>query len=304
MELKTVSIVGLGALGAMFGAQLHRALPSGCLRAIVNEERMHRYQKAGIEINGERCDFEYILPGADVPAADLVIFATKFNDLGDAVKEAESQVGPETAVLSLLNGISSEEMLKEAFGEEKVLYCVAQGMDVRKKDSKVQYEHMGLLSFGERKGAPSQRVLALTRLLDQAGIAWETPADMENKLWSKFMLNCGVNQAAMVFNTNYGGLQQTGEAREAMLAAMREVLRLAIAEGIQLSEKDIDYWMEVLDNLAPQGFPSMRQDADAKRYSEVELFSGTVRKLGRKHQLPTPVNDSFYESIKKIEEAY
>lgn len=304
MEIQTVSLVGLGALGAMFGAQMQKNLPAGSLRVIADEARIRRYKKEGVNINGTLCHFNYTPPGADVSPADLVVFAVKFGALPEAIRAADSQVGKHTVVLSVLNGISSEAMLAEAYGPEKVLYCVAQGMDVRKSGNRVVYDHMGLLSFGERTGPPSARVQAVARLLARAGIAWETPEDMQKKMWSKFMLNCGVNQAAMVYNTTYGGLQQPGTPREAMLAAMREVLPLAKAEGVALGEEDIAYWMGVLNSLGPEGFPSMRQDADAKRPSEVELFSGTVRRLGQKHGLPTPVNDKFYETILAREAQY
>lgn len=304
MEFQTVDIIGLGALGAMFGRQIQRQLPVGSLRVIADEVRIRRYQTEGIFINDERVDFDYILPESKAAPADLIIFATKFSGLESAIEEAGSQVGPDTVVMSLLNGISSEEMLAEAFGAEKVLYCVAQGMDVRKVSNQVVYEHMGLISFGEKNGTPSSRVKAVAQLFERAGVAWETPDDMQQKLWSKFMLNTGVNQACMVYNTNYGGVQQPGAAREGMLSAMREVLPLAAAEGVKLSEADIDYWKDVIDGLSAEGYPSMKQDADAHRYSEVELFSGTVRQLGRKHHIATPVNDWIYEKIKEIEAKY
>ncbi|HBH13755.1 MAG TPA: 2-dehydropantoate 2-reductase, partial [Clostridiales bacterium] len=68
-----------------------------------------------------------------------------------------------------------------------------------------------------------------------------------------------------------------------------------------IEEKDIDYWLAILDSLNPEGMPSMRQDMLAKRYSEVELFSGTVIELGREHNLKTPVNEMLYNRIKEME---
>ncbi|MGX7195713.1 ketopantoate reductase family protein [Enterococcus olivae] len=303
MEIQTVSVIGMGALGAMFAAQMQKHLSSDQLRIVADKERIKRYEE-GLYVNGEVCHFAYFTPEQEVIPADLVIIAVKHSGLKAAVKSAKKHVGKKTMVLSLLNGILSEQMLAEAFGKEKVICCVAQGMDARRSQNRIDYENMGLLSFGEEKQPPTERVKTLTRFFDKVEIAYETPENMLVKIWSKFMLNCGVNQAAMVFDTNYGGLQKAGSAREAMIKAMKEVLQLAQAEGIALDETEITYWLDVLATLSAESFPSMKQDADAKRYSEVTLFSGTVLRLAEKHEIEVPVNYAFYQKIKEIESKY
>ena len=100
------------------------------------------------------------------------------------------------------------------------------------------------------------------------------------------------------------GAQQPGEARDIMIAAMREVLLLAAAEGVNLGEEDIDYWLSVIAPLNPAGKPSMRQDTEAKRKTEVELFSGTVLELSRKHGIPAPVNEMLNIRIRAMEDGY
>lgn len=89
-----------------------------------------------------------------------------------------------------------------------------------------------------------------------------------------------------------------------MLSAMREVLTLAHAEGIPLTEEDITMWTAVIDGITPTNEPSMRQDSKAHRKSEVELFSGTVRRLAQKHHISVPVNDWLYETITEMERHY
>ena len=89
-----------------------------------------------------------------------------------------------------------------------------------------------------------------------------------------------------------------------MIAAMREVMELSKLEGIGLSDVDIAYWLRILGTLSPQGKPSMRQDVEARRYSEVELFSGTVLHLAKKHGLSVPVNQMLHDHILTIEAGY
>lgn len=302
--MQQVYVIGMGALGIMFGRQMALNMPGGGVRFIAGAQRQQRYNTEGVFCNGQPCDFVYQTPGAPAPVADLLIFAVKENGLNAAIQDAKSVVGDSTIVLSLLNGISSEETIAQAYGAEKVLYSVAQGMDATKTGNRLEYQNMGLISFGEKSGPPTPRVREVAAFFDRVGIAYECPPDMQRKLWSKFMLNCGVNQVAMVCGANYGGLQQPGRAREMMLAAMREVMCISQKAGIGLTEQDISYWMEVLARLAPAGTPSMRQDADAKRKSEVELFSGTVCGLGQKYGVETPVNAQIYARIAEIESGY
>jgi 2-dehydropantoate 2-reductase len=89
-----------------------------------------------------------------------------------------------------------------------------------------------------------------------------------------------------------------------MIAAMREVMELSKYENVEITEKDLDYWLNILDTLNPEGKPSMRQDTEAKRPSEVDLFAGTVVNLGKKHNIPTPVNQMLYDEIKEMEKSF
>ena len=93
-------------------------------------------------------------------------------------------------------------------------------------------------------------------------------------------------------------MQESGKAREMMKAAMRETILVANAEGVDLSEKDMNDWIAIIDTLNPNGEPSMRQDSKAGRKTEVVLFAGTICELGKKHGIETPVNDEFLAKIK------
>ena len=89
-----------------------------------------------------------------------------------------------------------------------------------------------------------------------------------------------------------------------MLGAMREVVTVANAENIPLSEADVETWVSIIDNFPPEGAPSMRQDSLAHRRSEVELFAGTIRQLAQKHGIAVPVNDWLYEKVQEMEATY
>jgi 2-dehydropantoate 2-reductase len=304
-EIKNVSIIGLGALGVMFGHYLSKKMPKANLRIIADAERIRKYVSEKVYSNGEPCDFAYFRPDDPCEPADLLLFTVKFNGLKDAIQAARNHVGENTLVLSALNGISSEEMIGEAYGKDKVLYCVAQGMDAVKVGNQLTYENMGMLIFGDAEpGIVSDKVKKVAAFFDKVEFPYQINTDMRRKIWSKFMLNVGVNQVVAVIGGVYGDVQNEGPARDMMIAAMREVITLAEKEGIHLDESEIDYWMGVLGRLSPRGKPSMAQDVEARRPSEVELFAGTVIRLGERHGIPTPVNRELYERITAMEREY
>lgn len=302
-EIKTVSIIGLGSLGILFGNHLSKKMPMKDLRIIADRERIEKYQKDQIYCNGQRCDFHYVTPEEMGEPADLILFTVKFQNLAEAIEMVKNQVGKETIMMSALNGISSEEMIGQAYGMENIVYCVAQGMDGIKTGNRLDYEHMGMLCFGDREaGVVSNQVKMVEVFFKKTELPHEVETDMTKRLWGKFMMNVGVNQTAAVYECNYGGLQKEGSPRKTMVAAMREVIPLSEKEGIPLTEEDLSYWLKVLDTLRPEGKPSMQLDMEARKLTEVELFSGTVLTLGKKHKILTPVNQTLYKKVKCMED--
>ena len=301
-EIKRVGLIGLGAVGALYAAKL---LASGAdIRVIVDEERKERYSREGVFVNGARVDFPYVTP-EDAAPVDLLLIVTKEGGLLSAMETASGFVGPDTLIISLLNGVTSEGIVAERFGAENVLYSVAQGMDAVKTGNRLTYVHPGRIVLGEREeGKISARVQMTADYLNAHGVVCTPVCDMVRRQWGKLMLNVGLNQACMVFECDYGGVQQSGRPREVMLGAMREAQKMAAMEGYTISEAEFGEWVALLDSFSPDGKPSMRQDGEAHRKSEVELFAGTMVRLGRKHGAALPVNEWLYSRVKEIEAAY
>ncbi len=304
MPIRSVSLIGLGALGILFG---HRIAASAeapiAFRVVADAGRIARYRRDGVFSNGERCDFHYITP--DDPTAgpaDLLLIAVKSRDLPEAIRIARGQVGPDTVILSLLNGISSEAEIARVYGEDRVLLCTAQGMDVVKTGNRLTFDHMGYLAIGGREaGSQAEAVSRVAEFFDQVTIPYRVIPDMRRHQWGKFMLNVGINQALAVFDGDYGVAQRPGEVRDTVIAAMREVVALSVPENINLGEADIRDWLSIVDTLGPGGKPSMCQDLEAGRPTEVDLFAGTVLALGAKHGIDTPVNRMLYDRIRALE---
>jgi 2-dehydropantoate 2-reductase len=101
---------------------------------------------------------------------------------------------------------------------------------------------------------------------------------------------------------SYGVVQTSEHAQAIMESAMREVIAVAEAEQVNLVEKDIQEWYTFLHTLHPDGKTSMLQDIEAGRMTEVDIFAGKMIELGRRHGIPTPVNETLLHAIKVIEQ--
>lgn len=302
MKIENVAICGMGALGLMYGT--HIVDRGGSVRYVMDAARVEKYGGRVFYKNGApyRLDMR---DGAKETPADLLIVAVKATGLEAALDAMAKCVGEDTVILSVMNGITSEEILAARFGAAHMVYAVAQGMDAVKAGEKLTFTKMGQIIVGARTPRQQENVRAVDEYFDRVGVPHEIEADIMRRLWGKLMLNVGINQACMVYETNYGGCLVPGsEPYRAMIAAMREVIAVAHSEGIDIGEDDLNGYVRLLRTLDPEAMPSMRQDALAKRPSEVALFAGTICALAEKHGLLVPQNDYFYERIRAMEAAY
>jgi 2-dehydropantoate 2-reductase len=291
-------------MGAAY-ASIFYDMDSKGISFIAGGERFERLCREGLIVNGKHYPIPVFQPEDRSPPADLLIVAVKHHHLDNAIRDMKHRIGDETVIVSVMNGIESEERIGAVYGMNKVLYAVSVGIDAVRVGNRVSYANRGKVLFGEvRNPFPTERVKRIQALFDRAGITCETPPDMIRTLWWKFMINVGVNQASAALRAPYAVFQTSQEARRLMESAMREVNVLAREVGVHLSEVDIDNWRTILAGLHPHGKTSMLQDVEAGRKTEVEMFAGKVIELGRLHDVPTPVNEELYDIIIRIEESY
>ena len=127
-KIQSVALIGMGALGILYGHTMARKMKEGAVTFLVDEKRKQRYRADPPTFNGEPCRFAFCAPGDYPGEAELLIFGVKGTQLKEAIESVRPVVGPETIIVSLLNGITSETILEEAFPQATVLYSVAQGM--------------------------------------------------------------------------------------------------------------------------------------------------------------------------------
>ena len=303
-EIQTVGVIGLGALGTLFAKELADGFGLDHVLILADSGRIRRYESDGVYFNGERCDFRYTDAATCTEPLDLLLIATKFGALEKSIEACRHLVTPETTLVSVLNGVASEQVLGEAFSPDQIVWCVAQKMSAVKSGNQVTVSPVGELAIGVPAGMDTKHLDRLTAFFDAVSFPYSLPADIRTHMWSKLLCNVGINPPTMVFECGYGGLQKEGKPREVMFAAMREAVLVANAENIPLSEEDVKNWVAIVDGFPPQGTTSMAQDRMAKRKSEVELFAGTIRRLAAKHSIAVPTNDWLYQQVQRIEAEY
>src|SRR5271157_724335 len=269
---------------------------------VAREPRYDRLKAEGLVVNGKHYSIPVVHPDEATPPADLIIVALKHHSLPAAVHDLKNLVGDQTTLVSVMNGLDSEEYLGSIYGMDKLLYAIAVAIDALREGNSVTYTNPGKVIFGEPDNSPpSERVRCVQAAFEQAGVVTEIPADMMRMLWWKFMVNVGINQASAVMRAPYGVFQSSPDAQALMETLMREVLVLAQRVGVNLGEQDLDAWYAFLKTLSPKGKTSMLQDIEAGRKTEVEIFAGKMVELGKSHGIPTPVNQTLLSIVHVLE---
>lgn len=301
-EISSALVVGAGAVGTAVAGVIADHDPAA-VSILASGKRFERYRKDGFILNGVRKSFSLLSPDQG-RTADVIIVAVKTHQLDNAIQDMKSSVGPRTLIISLLNGISSEDALADAFGREKVLYAMILGIDAVREGNATRFSTGGVIHFGDARnveGAWSPRVSRIASFFTRVGVSFIVPPDMIRSLWYKFMINVGINQVSAIIRGTYGVFQTNTHARSVMEAAMAEVVAVSRAIGTGLEDADIESWYKTLLTLGPDSKTSMLQDVEAGRKTEVEAFAGTMIRLGRKAGIPVPVNQTLYRLLRAME---
>jgi 2-dehydropantoate 2-reductase len=315
-KIEKVLIAGAGAVGLITAEAVYRHKP-GAVAILAGGERLRRYRETGLWVNGERLDFTFADPGPEDSGPsdfsdpfDLIVAACKSHQLPQVIADMRRFVGGETIILSLLNGISSEGIIGAVYGAERLPLAMIIGTDSQNTGTGAAFTQRGIINFGDGEGRDTERDRLIAAFLTRVGLPFEYhPAGMRRAQWYKFMINVGLNQVSALLMIPYGPFKRDSpggirEVLELTESAMGEAIAVANAEGIDLGAADIEKFYQSTAKLDDRGFTSMCQDVRARRKTEAELFGLTVMEYGKKHHIPTPVNEVLYRAIRGIEQTY
>ena len=304
-EIKNVLICGIGAIGSIYANKINEFSPEK-LKILVDEARLEKYKKVPKIFNGKELKLNYILPQDKSFQADLIIIATKFDGLSEAVTNIKNFIKNDTIILSLLNGVTSEEIIAAKYGWEHILLSYFIGHSAMRKGNNIIFDGTGDIVFGGKFNNKTDKnnINLLKNYFDNAKISYKIPNDMPRALWLKFMMNVSSNQPSAILNMTFGQMQRNKHYKDFFVNIMKEVEQIAKACGISNTETMIEEALISFNKMIPEGKTSMLQDVEAKRKTEAEMFAGTIIELGKKYSIPTPYNKILKEMIDIIEENY
>lgn len=303
MKIERVALIGLGAIGSFFAPRLYKELGAEDFWIVAEGERKERLERKGVILNGTNYKFPVIEPRTEGKCADLIVIAVKGTELDQAIADIRNQVGEHTLIMSVLNGIESEERVADVYGWKHVLYSFMR-VSIAMDHGVADYDpDGGFVHFGEKNNEQySERVEAVRELFDRCGIPYKINTDMLHGMWFKFMANVGENMTSALLGIPFGAYRTMEDANAIRRAAMWEVAAIANKKGIKLGEREMEKQEKVLQKLPECNKPSTLQDLERGRKTEVEMFSGAVVRLGRELGIETPVNQILYHGIKVLEE--
>lgn len=302
-EIKNILICGIGAIGAIYANQINN-YDKNSLKILVDQKRYENYTKTPKTFNGNELKLNYVLPNETNYKADLIIIATKFDGLNNAIKNIENFVKPDTIILSLLNGVTSEDIIAEKYGWENVLLSYFIGSSAMRDGNKIIHDGNGTIVFGSKNQTQKQVIELVKNYFEKVKINYQIPQDMLRAYWLKYMLNVSSNQLSAILNLTFGDMQSNEKSKLMLKNIMAEVVQIAIAEGVKNTETMIDEAFEIFEKMAPQGKTSMLQDIESKRITELEMFATTMINFGKKHSIPTPYNLVIKDLIEIRQEYY
>ena len=300
MEIKSVAVLGAGAVGSyvIWGLSQRSDIRLG---VIAQGERYERLQREGCAINGTVYRPQVWTP-EQAHGVDLVIVALKYGALPSALESIRAAVGEHTTVMSLMNGVDSEEIIAAKVGAEHLLYSLIKVASHKEADG-YHFDPASTIGIicGELN-APfdSPRVQAVQALFAGTGANCRVTEHIREEMWSKFRLNVCNNLPQAILGAGVGCYRDSVHMQVISDGLRHELEAIAAAKGIDMS---------ILDATSSKGcavLPSSRystlQDLDAKRHTEIDMFSGALMRMGKELGIPTPYNEYTYHMIKALEE--
>lgn len=300
MNIKRVAVLGAGAVGSyvIWGLSQRKDIELG---VIASGARAERLKEKGCKINGVTYH-PHVWTPEEAHDVDLLIVSLKYGALAGALSDIQTIVGEHTTVMSLMNGVDSEERIAEKVEKSHILYALIKVASHKEGDGYCFNPETTIgIIFGELE-APyeSERVGAVKKLFSETGLHFRSTEHIREEMWSKFRLNVCNNLPQAILGAGVGCYRDSEHMKAISAGLQKELEAVAAAKGIDLSKADTS--SEHGSPVPPATRYSTLQDLDAGRHTEIDMFSGALVRMGNELGIPTPYNEYTYHMIKALEE--
>lgn len=296
-----IAVMGTGGVGGYYGGRL--AAAGEDVRFIARGAHLDAMRERGLQVFSGAGDLQLKVKATDDPGdigpVDIVLFCVKLYDLESAAAAIHPLIGPDTAVISLQNGVDSETRLARLIDERHIVGGAAYISAAIESPGVIRHVGKGaFLVFGELDGQKSPRLEALLAACKRAGFGVELSTDIYRVIWEKFTLLASLAGVTTVAGATIGQVIGDGDLRGILEAAMREVMAIAESSGIVLPIDLIQKNMAVLGKMPPGDKTSMARDHELGHRLEIESLSGAVTRLGAACGVSVPIHRTIYAALK------
>lgn len=297
MKITKVALLGAGAVGAYFIWGLNNLLGEN-FAVIASGERKERLIKEGLIINEKHYELNVKTP-EEAEAVDLLLISSKYDALDGMMDDIQLMTGKDTIVVSLLNGVTSEERIGNAIGMEHMLYAVMRIASVR-DGNKITFspEHTVGLYVGEKDiEEPTERLKAVKEFFDKTEIRCNLVKNIMMEMWMKYAGNVSQNLPQAILSVGFKAYKDSEHVHYIAEKLWGEVAKVANAKGIPLPERFL-----IFRGAKSDARFSTLQDLDAGRHTEIEMLAGDMIRMGKEYNIPVPYCEYTYHLIKSLEE--
>ena len=305
-----IVIVGPGAMGCLFAAFLSRQKSKENQIWLLDKDagRAAKLNKQGIDVEGISGNWHADIRAAsdvkDIPQADLIIICVKSYDTKNAVERIKLLVSDDTSVLTLQNGIGNIEIIGEAIGPDQVIGGItslgATWLDV----GRIRFAGKGETIIGKIDGKTSVQMRAIRELFNKSNLETKISQDIKGFLWSKLIVNTGINALTAITRLHNGDLLEYDGARRILREAVTEAVKVAKRKRVKLLYDDPLAKVESVCESTATNVSSMLQDVLRKKRTEVDFINGVIVRFGQELGISVPVNVMLVALVKIIESSY
>lgn len=302
-----IAVVGPGAMGTLLTAFLARTKEEVYL-IDHNAERAKRIRHDGIKVEGISGEFKIkaniTAEPKEAGPCDVVIMCVKAYDTEEAIRSIRGLIHKDTYVLTLQNGVGNVQILNDAFGEGRVIGGVTSHGATVLGWGHIRHAGKGDTIIGDSSGRVLGPVREIARVLTKAGFDTRISKDIRSLIWSKLIINVGINALTGITRLNNGRLVEYSGTREVMRTAVQEAVRVAKRKRIKIAYDDPIQKVEGVAKATGGNVSSMLQDIRKKRRTEIDFINGAIARHAKALGIPTPANEVLTNLIKTIESSY
>jgi 2-dehydropantoate 2-reductase len=301
-----IAIYGAGGVGAFFGGLLVRG--GADVHLIARGAQLEALRTSGLLIKSLRLGDIRIAPvqadadPARIGVCDLVLICVKAHQTPLILEPLQSLVGRETTLVTLQNGVESDDVLAARFGRERVLPGVVYVGATLERPGVISHVAAGTIAIGVRDGSDAARLPAVAAALGLSGQPVKIVEDIQRERWLKLLWNASFNPLSAITERTPRDLVAVPSMRQLLVDVMREVIAVAAAQGIALSESAIEEQLAWTER-APAIRTSMMVDRQHGRAMEADALVGVVVRRGREHAVPTPLSQAMLALLEAVEAA-